>query len=150
MEHNKGSNQHSWELISKEQTWQSWSGIAFERVCLKHNTQIQRALGIDNIYTEVATWHFQSKAAEGAQIDLLFDRRDDVINLCEIKFSNVKYTITIQYASQLENKKEIFKAQTTTNKSIHLTFITTLGLTKNSYAKRLVQNAITMDALFAE
>ncbi|UAY55488.1 AAA family ATPase [Arachidicoccus terrestris] len=148
MEGHRGSGDQIWETLSTEESWKIWSGIAFERVCLKHIPQIKISLGIRSIYTEEATWHFKSANGKGAQIDLLFDRKDFVISLCEIKFSKSEFAITKAYAEQLENKKEVFKEQTKTKKALFLTFVTAFGLTNNNYAKRLVQNSITMDALF--
>lgn len=148
MENNRGSGENIWETISNEESWKSWSSIAFERVCLKHIPQIKLSLGIRSIYTEEATWHFRPKTGKGAQIDLLFDRKDFVINLCEIKFSKSEFSITKAYGEQLENKKEVFKKQTNTKKALFLTFVTTFGLADNQYSKRLVQNSVTMDALF--
>ncbi len=76
------------------------------------------------------------------------DRRDHVINLCEIKFSQQKFTITKEYAAQLERKIAIFKADTATKKAVWLTMLTTFGLHENEYSRRLVQKSLTMDVLF--
>lgn len=148
MENNRGSGEGIWESISSGESWKSWSGIAFERVCLKHIPQIKISLGIRSIYTEDTTWNFRPIKGKGAQIDLIFDRKDFVINLCEIKFSRSEFLITKSYAELLEKKKEIFSQQTKTKKSLFLTFVTTFGVKDNQYSKRLVQNSITMDALF--
>ena len=90
MENNRGSSDAVWETISAGESWKSWSGFAFERVCLKHIQQIKKSLGIQSIYTEETTWHSKPGEEKGAQIDLLFDRNDFVINLCEIKFRKFK------------------------------------------------------------
>lgn len=89
-------------------------------------------------------------AAKGAQIDLLIDRRDRVINICEIKFSEDTFSINKSYADNLRNKIATFRQATGTKKSLFLTFITTFGLTKNKYAMNLVQNDLTMEDLFGE
>jgi uncharacterized protein len=78
----------------------------------------------------------------------LIDRRDHVINLCEIKFSRQKFTITKEYAAQLERKMAIFKEDTVTQKAVWLTMLTTFGVSDNEYARRLVQKSLTMDVLF--
>lgn len=148
IEKNKSSGEGTWLSLSTGQSWKSWSGVAFERVCLKHITQIKKKLGIQNIYTTESAWRFQTKTGKGAQIDLLLDRKDFVINLCEMKYSESEFTIEKGYAEELENKRDVFKSQTKARKSIFLTFITTFGIKENDYAKRLIQNSITMDALF--
>jgi|GEM_PF-1223960 len=77
-----------WIRLSEGSSWKSWSGLAFESICLKNEQQIKKAIGIADVYTEVSPWRYAAKEKEaGAQIDILFDRRDNCINLCEIKFS---------------------------------------------------------------
>jgi len=85
---------------------------------------------------------------KGAQIDLVIDRRDQVVNLCEVKYSINPYTITKSYAENLRNKIGVFRNETKTGKSLFLTMITTYGLEENTYSKSLVQNELTMDVLF--
>lgn len=148
MDNNRASGDDSWQSFASGQSWKSWSGVAFERVCLKHLSQIKKQLGILNLYTEVTTWRFQPKKGKGAQIDLLFDRKDFVINLCEMKYSESEFVIDKAYSEELENKKEVFKQKTKTKKSLFLTFVTSFGVKDNEYAKRVIQNSITADALF--
>jgi len=83
-----------------------------------------------------------------AQIDLVLDRRDRVITICEIKFSQGIFSINKAYAANLRNKITVFRQETNTNKAIFLTFITTFGLAPNQYAMGLVQNSLTLDELF--
>ena len=87
---------------------------------------------------------------KGCQIDLIIDRRDDVVNLCEIKFSNKMFTITKKYADELMNKVEAFRSVSGTKKSIFMTFITPFGLIHNPYARTLVQNSLTLEDLFMD
>ncbi len=148
IEKNRSSGEGVWQSFSSGQSWKSWSGVAFERVCLKHIIQIKKELGIASVYTEESAWRFLSKHGKGAQIDLLLDRKDFVINLCEMKYSESEFLIDKDYAEDLANKREIFTSQTKTKKSIYLTFVTTFGIKNNEYAKRLIQNSITKDALF--
>jgi uncharacterized protein len=125
----------------------AWSGYAFEQVCFAHLDEIKKALGISGVQTSSSAW-IGSNGTHKAQIDLVIDRRDQVINLCEAKFSINLYTIDKQYAEELRTKIGVFKDVTQTQKAIFLTFITTIGLTPNDYAQSLVQNALTMDVLF--
>ncbi len=125
----------------------AWGGYAFEQICLAHTPQIKKALEIGGIISHTLSW--KSKESEnGAQIDLLIDRRDQVVNLCEIKYSINAYKITKAYAENLRNKIGTFKQETKTRKAIFLTMITTYGVEKNAHSISLVQNNITMDALF--
>jgi uncharacterized protein len=126
--------------------YRAWSGYAFEQVCLYHLTQIKQALGISGVQTSTASW--RSSGQKGAQIDLVIDRRDHVINLCEMKFSINPFEISKKYAEELRNKMGTFRTETNTRKAVFLTMITTYGLKKNQYALGLVQNELTMDQLF--
>ena len=86
-----------------------WSGTAFERVCLEHVPQIKATLGISGVYTEVNTWQCQADADAGifgSQIDLLIDRRDHVVSICEMKYSVNKFGIDKGYDEDLRNKLE--------------------------------------------
>ncbi|HZV70704.1 MAG TPA: ATP-binding protein [Saprospiraceae bacterium] len=144
----KSSGKGVWQSFSSGQSWRSWSGVAFERVCLKNIPQLKKELGISGVYTEESAWRHLSANDKGAQIDLLLDRKDMVINLCEMKYSESEFIIDKSYAAALENKRDVFKSQTKTKKSIFLSFVTTFGIKDNEYAKRLIQNSITMNALF--
>lgn len=124
----------------------AWSGYSFEQICLAHIKQIKQALGISGVQTVTSAW--VSNSNPGTQIDLLIDRRDHVINLCEMKFSINAFTIDKKYAEELRNKIGAFTSEVKTRKSIYLTMITTFGLTKNQYLMSLVQNDLTMDVLF--
>jgi uncharacterized protein len=128
--------------------FRTWSGYAFEMVCLHHLKEIKQALGIGGVFTNTASWYATGSSAK-AQIDLVIDRRDGVINLCEMKFSIKPFVIDKKYADELRHKIATFREQTKTTKSLFLTMITASGLQKNEYSNAWVQNSLTMDALFA-
>ncbi|MBQ8502258.1 MAG: ATP-binding protein [Bacteroides sp.] len=147
---NHPADEHFWTNSQNSPLYHAWSGLAFERVCLQHIPAIKKALGISEVLTNVYSW--RKKADEtlgipGIQIDLLIDRNDQVINLCEMKFSKAEYAITKNYDMSLRQKLEVFRMATNCKKSIHLTMVTTYGLTDNVYAE-IVQNSIVMDNLF--
>lgn len=125
----------------------TWAGFAFEQICLAHVPQIKKALGISGVLSHAVSWRSKS-SEEGAQVDLLIDRRDQVINLFELKYSINPYVIDKSYADRLRKKIAIFKSETKTRKAIFLTFITTFGLVQNAHAASLVQQDIPMDVLF--
>jgi hypothetical protein len=125
----------------------AWSGYAFELVCLAHLRQIKAALGIAGVQTQSSAW-VGGNDTESVQVDLVIDRRDQVVNLCEMKFSIQPYQIDNLYAAALRKKIGVFRDATKTTKAVWLTFITTHGLVRNQYAQALVHNALTMDALF--
>ncbi len=125
----------------------AWSGYAFEQVCLYHAEQLKRALGIAAVETKMSSWR-STTLEKSAQVDLVIDRRDQVINLCEMKFSINKFTIDKKYDTELRNKIAAFKKETGTRKSVFVTMVTTFGLQENNYSAGLIQNDIKMDALF--
>lgn len=122
----------------------TWRGLAFEDVCLQHHKQIKKALGFSAVACTTGPW----LSKEGtAQIDLLFDRNDHVITLCEMKFSGNEFSITQDYDAQLRSKTERFISETSCRKSVQLALVTTYGLEKSKYAGRF-QSVVTLDALF--
>ncbi len=124
----------------------AWSGYAYEQVCLYHLDQIKKGLGISGIITNTSSW--RSKSSENAaQVDLVIDRRDQVVNLCEMKFSINKFEIDKKYDEVLREKIGVFKSETKTRKSVFMTMITTFGLQNNRFSGN-VQNELTMDVLF--
>lgn len=151
IENSKSKGSGAWLRLSEGASWKSWSGLAFECICLKHERQIKKAIGIEDVYTETSPWRYHpQKGEQGTQIDLLFDRRDNCINICEIKFSLAEFTIDKSYAEILRKKLSVFREKTKTSKALFLTMITTQGVKKNNYYVELVQKEVTMNALFGE
>jgi uncharacterized protein len=149
IENSKAIGEGAWLDKSTSASWRSWSGLAFENICLKHTPQIKKALNIYGIYSEQSAWRYVSKGDDkGTQIDLLIDRRDNCINLCEIKFSITEFTIDKKYAEELAAKRRIFIAQTGTKKTVFITMLTTFGVNTNDYYLNNVQNQLKMDVLF--
>ena len=138
-----------WQSLSQTQSWITWSGYAFENICFQHIERIKAALGIAGVHTN--QYSFVSKATddlEGAQIDLLIDRQDNVISLCEAKFYKDELILTKVDADNLMRKKSIFRHVTRTKKQIFIVLITTFGLIKNKHSLALVDNVLDMNALF--
>ena len=124
----------------------SWSGYAFEILCLLHVPQIRKALGISGVLTEIYSW--KSKVHDpGAQIDLVIDRGDGVINLCEMKYASSEYIVDKDYDQNLRNKRAAFSAETHSPKAAHTTMITTYGLKKNIYQAG-IPFEVTLEELF--
>ncbi|MBB2145726.1 AAA family ATPase [Pedobacter sp. LMG 31464] len=150
IEGSKATGSGTWLRFSTGISWTSWSGSAFESICMKHIPQLKKAIGIEAVYAEVSVWRYQpkTKTEKGAQIDLLIDRNDSCINICEMKFSSGTFEISKGYATELENKLTVFRNQTKTKKTLFLTMMTTFGVKNAANYPGLVQKEITMDALF--
>lgn len=147
IENNKGKQ--SWMYMQASASWKSWSGFAFESICQKHIREIKKALGISGVYTEESAWRFKGNENEsGTQIDLLIDRKDGCINLCEMKFSEFDFVIDKKYAEDIAHKIRIFKEVTKTKKTVFFTAVSTHGFKSNEYKLRWVQNEVVMNDLF--
>ncbi|MBI4649662.1 MAG: ATP-binding protein [Bacteroidia bacterium] len=145
---NKANTENYWLNNIDNPRHRAWSGYAFEQVCLMHIPQIKKELGISGVQSTVSSWRSR-ESENGAQIDLLIDRNDQVINICEMKFSVGEFTIDKKYAGILRNKINAFKTETRTRKAVFLTIITTYGTKMNDYSSGLIQNNLTMDCLFS-
>lgn len=149
MEGRKNTDANYWSKIQTAPIYHNWSGLAFERICLLHSEQIKKALGISGVITNEYSWRTAANDEHpGAQIDLLIDRSDKVISLCEIKYSDNPYTIDKKYMENLRNKAALFRQITKTRKGIALTMITSSGLVKNSYSMNNIHSQVTADDLF--
>lgn len=144
-----GATEDYWIKIHASQAWAIWSGYAFENLCFKHVSEIKAGLGISGVTTNVGYW----KGAlhdEGAEIDLVIDRADNCINLCEIKFYSGEYILTEKDEEDLERKKRVFRAKTQTKKSIFITLITPFGAKQNGHYIQSVDNQLTLDCFFKD
>lgn len=127
----------------------SWRGIAFEEACWQHTTQIKRALEIGGVKSSISAWSVTgTESNEGAQIDLLIIRDDNVVNLCEMKFYSDIYHITKEEETKIKNRIETLKATLTSKQTVHLTMITTYGVAYGKHSG-IVQKQVIMDDLFA-
>lgn len=140
-----------WIKLQTDSKFKAWSGYCFESICIKHIEEIKHHMRIDQIQANHAPWEYKpakNSSETGARVDMLIDRKDGIINLCEIKFYQSRFTINAGYERELRRKTEIFKTVTKTNKSIFLTFITTFGLEKNNHSASLNAISVSMEALF--
>ena len=140
-------NPRYWTSNLESPSLTAWKGYAFEQVCLYHSEQIKQALGLAAISTDISSWRSR-RSSPGAQIDLLIDRKDDIINLCEMKYSKSEYKISANYEVQLRNKIAVFEEETRTKKAVHLTMVTTYGIVKNSHSSQ-VRAEVMLDDLFS-
>ena len=132
----------------------AWEGLTFELVCFMHLAQIKKTLGISGMATAVSSWRYvpgksrrEDMPQKGAQIDLLIDRADNIIHLCEMKFSSEKFRISKEYEQQLRERMDCFRQVTRTRKALVHTFVTVEGLA-NSTQNSLVHSEITGEDLF--
>lgn len=140
-----------WANRSQTPACNAWRGLAFERVCIEHVGQIKAALGIAGVSTETYSWSCREdldRGLFGSQIDLLIDRADHVVNVCEMKYSGEEYAITKAVDRDIKRRLSDFRIATKTRSALHSTVVTPYGLVQNSYAGD-VQAVITADDLFS-
>lgn len=142
---NNGQDPHAWSMMNAAQK-NVWSGYAFEQVCILHAAQIKRALGISGIASDICSWHYASPEQK-AQIDLVIDRNDRNIDLCEMKYSDHEYELKKEYVEYLKERREVFRNVTKTTKSLRLTMISASGVKKNIHSSSL-QGILSSDDLF--
>ena len=143
------NDKNYWSSVLKQPIYNAWSGLAFERVCLQHIDQIKKALGIAGIVSNVHSWTYRpkDKKEKGVQIDMLIDRDDNVINLCEMKYAKDKYELTADDDEELRRKARVFESKTGTRKAVTTVMITSYGLVRNEWAND-IQRQVVMDDLF--
>ena len=138
----------SFMQMSSSAKYKTWAGFAFESVCIKHIHQIKQALGIGGIYSTESSFYSKGSAdEEGFQIDMLIDRSDNAINLCEMKFYATEYELTKKEAEKLHKRRELFRTKTQTKKYLINVLVTTFGLKTNEYSASAVDKSLKMDAL---
>jgi AAA+ ATPase superfamily predicted ATPase len=150
-----GAGEQYWTECSKTASFKSWKGYAFESICLDHESTIRHALGIDKIFSEVRTFRYIPKKSSkissvesGAQIDLLFDRADGVVTLCEVKYSSSAIEFDREMAENLKQKMNVFAAQTKSDKRLSWALIAPKGLKPNTWSEGLIDQVVTLDQLF--
>lgn len=147
MRENVNGDEHFWTNHYQASTHHVWAGLAFERACLLHLPQIKKALGFSAVISSAHAWSCKPADGHGVQIDLLIDRNDDVINLCEMKYSTTKYRLDEQEYLRIQYSRETFIAESGTSKAVQLTLVTPFGLVPGGYAND-IPCQVTMDDLF--
>lgn len=138
---------HRWTHLSSSQQVVSWQGFSFELLCLMHLDEIKQALGIDRILNDSSAWRSR-QGGHGTQIDLVIERADRNINICEMKFSGTPYIISADYERRLRERMAIFRAETATRCSTRMTMVTTYGVLLGKHSA-IVDDEVTLDNLFA-
>lgn len=149
---NKGRDEHFWSNTLDAPSRKTWAGNMFEQVCKDHTKQIKQKIGILGILSEEYIWFVRADKklkTPGTQIDMIIDRRDRVIDLCEMKFSLGEYSIDKEYDEKLRKRIETFRKNTKTKKAVQIVFVTTYGVESNPYSS-IIQKQVTLEDLFKE
>jgi AAA+ ATPase superfamily predicted ATPase len=144
----QGVEKDYWIKRQTSSSWRAWAGFSFESLCLKHILFIKEGLKIGGVITLSGYWIALTNDKKEAEIDLVIDRADNCINLCEIKFSDKEFVVTKEYAKTLIRKKEIFRKKTKTKKALFTTLITPFGATENANYLSSVEKQLSLESLF--
>ena len=142
-----GQDVKYWQNQNNSGGRSAWNGFAFERVCAAHIKQIKQKLGIAGVTTDISAWR-SKYSAHRVQIDLIINRNDGIINLCEMKYSGKPFKIDATYDLALMQKRETFREETAVKKALHITMATSNGLAPGSFLGT-VQYQILLDDLFS-
>ncbi len=140
---------NTWQSLSSGGAYTAWSGYAYENICMIHIDQILQGLGIGGLHADISSWNFKgNEELPGAQVDIVIDRKDDIVHLCEVKFTKEEYLITKGYVKKLRHKRLAFAHATKTKKSVVTTLLTTYPAIQNKYYLDEVHTEVSMGALF--
>lgn len=150
---NDSKDEQWWTHNFNSHSVESWQGLSFELVCMTHIPQIRQALGISGMSTSASSWRYiadkrnPDENEKGAQIDLVIERADHFVHLCEMKFSTTPYTLTADYARKIRYRTALFKEMTKSTSSPQCTFVTTFGVNRGIHYS-VVNNELQSDDLF--
>ena len=149
MDGESNRDEHFWSHSTSSPTLNAWRGLAFERIGLLHLRQIKEALGISGVLVNAYAWRHNADDTYpwGVQIDLLLERADRIVNVCEFKFAKDEFVISAEYGKDLNRKCETFRAVSGTRSAVHLTLVTTEGIVYNSHSG-VVQSEVTLEDMF--
>lgn len=137
-----------WQQLAEGQSYKTWAGYAFETLCQKHVDEIKRVLGIESVYTEISTLNVQADdAQQGFQVDLILDRKDNSVNLIEMKFHATPYKIDKAEYYKLLERKQLFRDYTKTKKQLFITYITPHGLASGPWRQEVVDSEMTIEEI---
>ncbi|MBC7865901.1 MAG: ATP-binding protein, partial [Gloeobacteraceae cyanobacterium ES-bin-316] len=143
------NNAGSFMKISNSAKYRSWAGFAFESLCMRHSYKIKKALSIAGIFSQESAWYFKGdKQQPGFQIDMLIDRSDNSINICEMKFYATEFELSKKEADELRKRREFFRTKTQTRKYLINTLLTTYGLKSNEHSAGIIDKVVVIDQLF--
>jgi uncharacterized protein len=149
IENRRTTARDAWLHYSKSQSFSVWQGYAFENLCFRHINAIKEALGISGIYSENASFYYKgSKAKTGFQIDMIINRSDHVMNICEMKFYNKEVTVDRVMADKLRIRRATFAELSKTKKLLLNTLITSYGCESNEHSLSQIDNVVTMQDFF--
>lgn len=152
MKNNRSRDEQFWQHSLGHNSYNAWVGVAFERLCLWHERELKVALGISGMSSNVCAWSYipsaseKSEGAVGGQIDMMIDRKDGVINVCEMKFYKEPFVVTKEYADKVRTRNAIFRDQENCRKALVNTLVTTYGLVRGKHSE-VFEKVITMEDL---
>ncbi len=144
----KRAKNNYWTTHQNTGSINAWKGLAFERVCLRHFHQIKNALGIGGVYCECFTWKVaENESYPAMQIDMIIDRADGIVNICEMKFTNSPFAITPSYLAEMNLRRSRYQQEIANKKGVQLTMVASSGLVRNAQASEISSVSLWMNFL---
>ena len=143
----EGENVTSWRQLENTPAYYAWRGNAFEMVCISHEEQLKRAIGVSAVRCESYPWR-SAEADPGVQVDLAIERADKVTSICEMKYTNNEFVIDKEYEAELKRKVRVFRSESKTRNAVQLVMVCANGLKPNTHSWDVVAT-VTADDLFA-
>lgn len=146
---NIGNRNNTWQSLSTSASYNSWMGYAFENICLTHLHPIHVALGISGVYTKISSFYFKGNdELPGAQVDIVIERNDGIIHLCEAKFTSTEFVLNKEVIQSFRRKRLVFQEVTNTKKKVVSTLLTTYPAIQNQYYNEEIHSEVSLEALF--
>lgn len=145
----KGNDPQFWTHHYTSPKLNAWRGLSFERLCFWHIPQIKNALGISGIGADVYSWRGADSDGRKAQIDMLIDRNDNTVNICEMKYSQDEYELTEEEAAKIRRRGVLFQCATKSRKSIQNVLVSNYGMRRSKYSG-IIHREVTLSDFFRE
>ncbi|MDE7349761.1 MAG: ATP-binding protein [Muribaculaceae bacterium] len=136
--HARNVDEQYWTKLMQTPAYHAWCGLSFERVCLLHTRQLKKALGISGILTNIFSWHVKANDYHpGVQIDLLIDRTDGIINICEMKYAAAGFKVTSAFMKDIKTKMSVLRQYIPESKGLQAVLVTSNGVIRNKYSDEI-------------
>lgn len=141
----KGYDDNMWMHLQGTHAYSTWLGLSFERLCFAHTSQIRHALGLDSIATKTYSLY-----TESAQMDMVIERADNVVNLCEMKYTQLPYALDKAEAEKLRCRMDYLQSLNRRRRNVQCVLVTKQQAKQNNYYNSLIIRNITLTDMFRE
>ncbi len=129
----------------KSDSFYKWLGFSFERLCRRKHRIIAKILGFSAVHYRSGVYFDRNtnKESSGYQIDLVFDRDDKVMTVCEVRY--LQAPVGVSVIQEFERKLALLP--NAKNKTLHKVLITAEGVDNSLLRRAYFDDIITIDQL---